>query len=420
MVATAITVLAAPARADDRDPFPGAAHLDRADLVAAVLARNPELAAAEEAVTAARARARAAGAWMDPMLGYAVAPGSIASDAPFGHRVELRQRIPYPGKRGAARDVALAGADVATAERGGVRLELAQMASELYDAYYVVARAQAINAHHRVLVVELETSANAQYVVGRASAQDPLMARSKAAALAREQVELAAEREQLVAELNGLLRRAPAAPLPPPPDTLVTAPAPSGTVEELTARAVERHPARAVVRARIRGANAELVMARREQYPDLELMAAYDSMSPMPEHRWMVGVMIDLPLVRGRRRAAIDAARAETRRMAREDDRLVDTLRVEIARAQLQVVAAERLLALDDAEVIPAAQARLEAARAGFIAAQNDFNVVIDADEALRDAELQRERTRAELSRRRAALARAVGLVPGLPEGALP
>ena len=415
-----VSIAVAPAWADERDPFVGADRLERAALVEAVLARNPDLAAAEAAVEATRARTRAAGAWEDPTIAYAIAPRSITGDHPFGQRVELRQRVRFPGKRGAERAIAAAEADVATAARGGVRLELAQMASELYDAYYVVGRAQAINAHHRALVAEMETSANAQYVVGRAAAQDPLQARSKAAALAREEVELAAEREQLVAELNGLLHRAPDAPLPPPPDALVAAPAPAGTTAELVARALARHPERAAVRARIRGARAELAMARREQLPDLELMASYDSMAPMPEHRWMVGVMIDLPIVRGRRRAAIDAARAETRRMEREDDRLAATLRVEIARAQSQVAAAERLLAIDEQDVIPAAQARLDAARAGFIAAQNDFLAVIDADEALRDAELQRERTRAELSRRRAALARAVGLVPGLAQGDAP
>ena len=413
-------LIPSPALADDPDPFAGAAQLDRAALVEEVLARNPDVVAAEAAVAAARARARGAGAFDDPTLSFGFAPQSVVSDVPFGYRVELRQKLPFPGKRARARAVAAAEVDVAGAEVGGVRLELAQMASDLYDEYYVVGRARVINDHHRALVVEMEESASAQYVVGRASAQDPLMARSKAAALARERVELSAEGDQIIAELNGLLHRPPDAPLPPPPAELVSAPAPRGTSAELQRMALERHPGRAAARARIRGAQAEVAMARRERLPDFELMASFDSMAMMPEHRWMVGVMIDLALQRGRRRAAVDAAGAETRRMQRMDDRLADELRVAVDRAHRQVRAAEELVALDESSVIPAAQAQLDTARAGFIANQNDFIPVIAAEEMLREAELEREMARAELSRRRAALARAVGLVPGLPAGDVP
>lgn len=415
-----ILLTASLAHADDDAVFAGASHLERAALVEAVLARNPDIAAAEAAVAAARARTRGAGALDDPTLSVGIAPLSVAGDAPFGGRVELRQRLPFPGKRAPARAAASAEVDVARADVDAIRLELAQMASDLYDDYYVVGRAHSINEHHRKLAGEMEASAAAQYVVGRASQQDPLMARSKAAELAREHLDLSAEHDEVIAQINGLLHRAPDAALPLPPDDLVSAPAPAGTSAELQARAVEHRPQRAQTRARIRGAEAEAAMARSERRPDIELMASYDSMWDMPEHRWMVGVMIDLPFNRGRRNAAIDAAGAQKRQMQREDEKVVDTIRVEVARAYRRVVAAEETVALDDNTVVPAAQARLDAARAGFIANQNDFVAVIDAEEALRHAELEREMARAELSRRRAALARAVGDVPGLPVGGTP
>jgi cobalt-zinc-cadmium efflux system outer membrane protein len=414
-----ISTYVSSAYADDDNLFPGATHLERAALVEAVLARNPDVAAAESAIAAARARARGAGALADPTLSYAVAPLSVTGHA-FGHRVEVRQRLPFPGKRAPARAMAAADVDMAIAEVADVRLELAQMASDMYDEYYVVGRTRAINAHHRALAVELEESATAQYIAGRASQQDPLMARSRAAELAREQLELAAQHDEIIAQLNGLLHRAPDAPLPPPPPELVAAPAPDGTSAELQARALERRPQRAGVRARIRAAEAEAAMARSERLPDLELMAAYDSMTDMPEHRWMVGVMVDLPLQRGKRRAALDAARAERRRMTREDEKLVDGIRVEVERAHRRVTAARETVALDESTVLPAAQARLDAARAGFIANQNDFVAVIDADEMLRDAELEREMARAELSKRNAALARSIGDIPGLKTGGAP
>src|SRR5207253_7577764 len=137
--------------ADDDNLFTGDAHLERAALVEAVLARNPDVAAAEAAVAEARARARGAGALDDPTLSVGIAPLSVVGDAPFGGRVELRQRIPFPGKRAPARAAANAEIDLARADVDAVRLELAQMASDLYDDYYVVGHAHTINEHHRKL-----------------------------------------------------------------------------------------------------------------------------------------------------------------------------------------------------------------------------------------------------------------------------
>src|SRR5829696_5131031 len=95
---------------------PAFAQLDRAAFVEEVLARNPDVAAAEAAVAAARARARGAGAFADPTLSYEIAPRSVAADVPFGQRITLRQKLMFPGKRAQARAVAVAEADVAGAE----------------------------------------------------------------------------------------------------------------------------------------------------------------------------------------------------------------------------------------------------------------------------------------------------------------
>ncbi|MBE7451189.1 MAG: TolC family protein [Kofleriaceae bacterium] len=401
--------------ADGAEAFAGAPHLDRQALVETVLARSPELAAARAAVAAAEATARAAPALADPMLGYALAPLSVVGDAHLAQRVELRQRVPFPGKRGLAGAAATAMAEAHLAEVEVARLELAELASSLHDDYYLVGRALEINAHHRALVRELEESAAIQYAIGRGSAQDPLQARGEHVMLDRERVALEAERDVLTAAINGLLRRDPAAPLPPPPPALEPAPAPSASRDELLAMALARRPQRQVVQATARAAVAEVRMAEREAYPDLELMASWDSMWSEPAHQWMVGVMIDLPLGRGRRQAARDAAAATVTRRRHEDARLVDAIRVEVERAHRRVVEVDRLLALDEGERVPLARDRLDAARAGFVAGRDDFAVVVAAEQALREAELELERTRAERSRRRAALARAVGLTPGLP-----
>jgi outer membrane protein TolC len=352
----------------------------------------------------------------DPMVGYELAPLSIAGDAPFGQVVSIRQKVPFPGKRRRAGEVALAMAEAEAAELGVVQLELAEMASEMYDEYFVVARALEINAYHKGLLEQIKKSAEAQYVAGRAAQQDPIQAEVELAQLERERLMREAERDQIVARLNGLLHRAPSSMLPPAPADLALAAAPTGTSAELQELALRNRPQRGAASARIRAARAKLAVAERDYYPDFELMSSYSSMWDMAAHRWMVGVMIDVPIQRGKRRAAVDRAEAEIARARFEDERLADDIRVEVDRAARRVTEAQALVDVHVTRLLPAVRAQVDAARAGFTAAQNSFLAVVEAQKDLREIELSLAMARADLSRRRAALARVVGFVPGLAE----
>lgn len=409
----------APARPapDAASSFASDGPLDRAALVAAVLEHNPSVAAAREGLRAALAEIPQATAFDDPSIAYEIAPLTLAHDGRFGQTVSIRQKLPFPGKRRFAGEAALARAEIEGAELGRVRLELAELASALYDDYYVVARALEINAHHRELLAQMQASAQAQYVAGRAAQQDPIQAEVELARLARERLAIEAEHDQLVARINGLLHRAPSAALPPAPAVLEVAGAPAGTSAELQELALRARPQRDAARARIRAARAEIEVARRASYPDFVVMGSYSSMWDMPEHRWMVGLVVDVPIFRGKRRAAVEQARAHAARAGFEDERLADEIRVEVDRAHRRVAEATALVELHEAQLVPAARAQVAAARAGFTSAQTSFVAVVAAHDNLREAELELAMARAELSRRRAALSRAVGRVPGLPEG---
>src|SRR5262245_25680527 len=73
--------------------------LELDELIAAVLARNPSLAAGEAAVRALRADAEQATALEDPMARAMVAPLSLGGGVPMGYELQASQRFPYPGKR---------------------------------------------------------------------------------------------------------------------------------------------------------------------------------------------------------------------------------------------------------------------------------------------------------------------------------
>jgi len=378
--------------------------LDRDALVASVLARNPDLEAARATWRAMLLEYASATSLPDPMASYGIAPLSVGSSAAFGQRVELSQAVPWPGKRRLAGEAVTAEAEAASADYAALRLELAEAAVFAYDDLYVAARALAINQQHRALLERIERSATAQYTAGRAAQQDPLEARAEIIQVDRERLMIETQHRTATAKINRLLRRAPVAVLPPPPARLENA---AGPV------AAALHPRIAAARARIRARNAEIESARLAFYPDFAVMGSYDSMWEMLQHRLMIGIGIEIPLQRARRHADVARAEAEAARANAELTSVADRLDEDRARLRREVDEAALALELYEEDLLPTARVRVDTALAGYTANQNPFTTVVLAERAFRTVELQVEQARAELERRRAALARAEGRVPG-------
>lgn len=397
----------------DEDPFPDAAVLERRPLIDAVLARNPDIGAARASWRRALSRVPQETALPDPMVSYSLAPLSIAGGAPFGQRIEIEQKLPIANRRDLAGEVALAEAEAAHDDVEAVRLRLAAMASSMFDDYYLTARALEVDAHHRSLLEEMRASAEAQYTAGRAAQQDPLQADVELAMLDRDRLTHETERKVAIAQINGLLHRAPGASLPPPPKQLAVPPGDTLDERAMTDAALSARPELRAQDARIRRGTAARQLADRAAWPELGVMASYDSMWDMPEHRWMVGVSVEVPLARGRRAAARDGADAETEQATLVRERIADEIRVEVRTSIERVAEARAALALYEQRLLPAARAQVEAARAGFIANRNEFQAVIVAERSLRHVTLDIERARADVHRRLAELDRAVGRSAG-------
>jgi outer membrane protein TolC len=190
------------------------------------------------------------------------------------------------------------------------------------------------------------------------------------------------------------------------------------SIEALEALALRNRPEIRAGRARILESEAGVELADRQYYPDLDVMAAYDSMQVMPEHRWMVGIAVNVPLQLGRRRAAEDEAVARAARARAEDSRARDAIRVEVTSACRRVEEARLVIDVYRDRLLPASRDQVAAAQAGFTAGRNDFLALIAAERTLRTVELRFLTAKAELHRRLAQVDRVVGRIPGLPHGA--
>lgn len=391
--------------------------LDRDALVAEVLARNPSLAAAREALAAAAERPAQASALPDPTVSYALAPLSIASgDVDFGQRLAVEQMLPYPGKRRLRGAAAGAEAEAAGEELAALGLDLAFETALLFDDWYLVHRALEISAAHRELVAEILEVATGRYAAGLVPQQDPLQAEVELAHVLHDRVMLESRRDVVAARLNALLHRDPSAPLAPPPASLPSParlPSPSPPSEDALAATLAARPEVRALDARIRALEAEVELARLGRRPDLAVMGSYDSMWGETEHQWMAGVAVELPIRRARLAAAEAEAEAALASARSRRDALLDRLAAEVATARLRLHEAAHVVDLYASRLLPASRDRLQAARAGFETAQSDLSALIEAERNLRTVELGHQEALADHHRRQAELARALGHLPG-------
>lgn len=392
----------------------GAEHLDRRQLVAAVLERNPSIDAARDAYRAARARQAQRESLPDPMVSYSFAPLSIFSnDVRYGQIIELSQTFPWPGKLAERGEIAVAEAAAKQADYETTRLELALMASTSFDDWYAVERALEVNESFEALFAELKESAEAQYATGRGSLQDPLQAEVEISHLQHQRVVLESERATLIARLNGLLHQSLDTKLPPPPSELDDRLPPPPAKQALAQIAIARRPELGADRARIRGSEAEVEYADDAYYPDFAVMGSYSSMWAEVEHQFMLGVSANIPLQRTSRRGAVEQASAELSASRHALARRIDDILVEVEQARLRFVEARHVVMLYNERLLPAGRDQARVALPAFQTGQTSFIEVVSAQKNLLLTELGRHMAVAEMYRRRARLDRVVGRLPG-------
>src|SRR5260370_8416194 len=117
-------------------------------LVQQVLARTPSLAQMVAAWQAASARYSQVTSLEDPMFGATIGPGTIAPDdagVNFAYRLEISQKLPYPGKLKLRGDNALAEATPVGLDVADMRLQLTESARNAFYDYSLFFRASACN-----------------------------------------------------------------------------------------------------------------------------------------------------------------------------------------------------------------------------------------------------------------------------------
>ncbi|MFN2421193.1 MAG: TolC family protein, partial [Gemmatimonadota bacterium] len=412
--------------------------LDLAALVARAGEANPQIAAAEERVAAARARLDAAGALSDPRLGVGLVNALVgdplsSEDEMTMRMIEVGQVFPFPGKLGLERDAARWELAEAEAERDRVMREVTAGIQQAYFDLYFLERAFEVVERNRALLGDFVSITETRYQVGTGTQQDVLKAAVERTHLGEELIELAQRRAAAMAELNALVDRPADTSLGVPelPERIERAAVPEpGTPVRFTAAALsaagdaespipdlatlqrlaaEHNPEIRAAEARIARARAEAEIADRAALPDLDVALGYGQRGGRED---MVTAMISipLPLYKARKQDPLAAAEeAEVREAEAARRVLISDVGARVAALHASLVRARDRNALLREGVLPQAHAALESAVAGYTVARVDFLTLLDNQVTLFRHDLDYFRLLADFGRDLSELERIVG-----------
>ena len=243
--------------------------------------------------------------------------------------------------------------------------------------------------------------------VSQTTQQDVLQADVELATLESRRTELTRDEQVAVARINTLLHREASHPLPPPP-AKVALPDSLPAADSLQQTAAESRPDLYALQSRVRAEQANLALACKEYYPDVDLVARYDAF--MPENmRPAVGMDVNIPIRYARRSAAVcEAQNRVAQRSAEYQDRL-DQVRYEVQSGLDRATQSGRVVHLYEEKILPAAQRSLDSALANYTSGKLDFLRLLDAERQLYAQREMYYQSIAEYHRRLAELERAVG-----------
>ena len=369
----------APAAVPSATPEPsGDAALDA--LVTEALERNPDLAALQDAVVAARARPDQARALADPMLAVLYTNDGWAPSLGKQEMTTLAfmgsQDLPYPGKRRLRGEIAAREADQVEQQLARARLALAAAVKRAYYGLVLSRESDELVREQEGVWKQIEGVARARYAVGQGAQPDVLRVQIEVTRIDEQRTAQQAETEIRLAELNRLRDRPAATPVATG-TRLVLRPA-----EEALDRAVERLGAFSPeLKSALIGeqrAGLQVALSGKAFKPDFGVQAGYmnrGGLDPM----WLAGASVSLPLQRKR----LSSGQAEAEAQARASARLTQSVRLQLRyRTQerlAQLAATERIATLYAEGVIPQGRMSVDAAVANYQSGKVPFIAVLEA-----------------------------------------
>ncbi len=359
------------------------------------LSGNPQLDAFEQRYQAAIHRIPQASALPDPQIQVTHFVESVQTrTGPQENVIMLSQRVPWFGTLSSRRDSASLQAEALWFAYQNQQLALSRMVALAFYEYGYTREATRLTRENRDLLRTLEP------VV-----EEKVQAGAELNALLRLKVEigkvddrlrtLEQKRLSLSAKLCELLGLSDARVLPWPqweapgdfaPDTVL-----------LMEAVMENNPELQMLQRKIASGEAREEIARLESYPNITLGLNYiqigdpvvnTTMADGGQDAWGVTVGINIPLWRGKYKAARNEAEANRRSLESEFEDRLNSLKAEITSSLATLGDANRRLKLYGDELLGLARQAVENSRTSYEGGRTGILEVIDSERSLLDLQL--------------------------------
>ena len=350
------------------------------DVVAEALARNPEVAAAQQRYDALRQRPAQEKSLPDPMVsaGYSASgrpwPGAGLGTEPTSNiGFMVSQEVPFPGKRDLRASLASREADAYFEQIEATRLNItARVKQAYYRLAYTYAVSDVLTRNTDLLDTLLKVS-EGRYAVGQAAQQDVFKAQTQLSILDLQLERMRQQRATREGEMNALLNRPANTQIGRPEDLALT---PFDITLDALVIAAQHAPMLRRDQVMVDRSQLAVEAARKEYTPDFAVTGGYyymGAMPPMYEFRFDVKI----PLQRARRAAAV----AEQLSMADEARSTYDSSRLSLQnrlQEDFQMAATSvRLARLYRETVLPQAHLALESSMTSYQTGAVDFLSVL-------------------------------------------
>lgn len=363
--------------------------LTLSEVYAIARARNPMLRAAAARVDAEAATEPSAGLPPDPMIQVGIMNFSIPgfeADMPnsMAPSVQAIQMVPFPGKLGLSARLAEQSTAMARASAAETWWDVRAMAARAFFVVYETDRQLEVMRETLGLLQDFHQVAQSMYAAGTGRQSDVLRATVEVARMDAEIGKMHGMRRAAVARLNAVLDRPSETPVEravlPALPVVATDPA------VLRAWAEESRPRLLRSRTGVERAETREELARKAIWPDLELGVQYGqrddpAMGTTRMGSAMVGFSVPVFASSRQLRMRDEAvameimAQAELSAARADVDARIGELAAELDRARDLVT-----LYLD--EILPQAEASVEAAFTSYRVGSVDFMTLVDAQMA--------------------------------------
>ena len=385
------------------------ARLRLADLIEEAREHSPDLSAAEARARGAAAVPKRVVALDDPVLSYEAwnTPESLRLDQADNNIFRLSQKVPFPGKRALAAEVATRDAEMTAKEARGTELDIVAGITKAYYELWRVHRLIAIYSREKDLVQRVARIAEQKYGTGEVSQSDVLRAQVELTHLINRVHTETLSVRSAEAELRELLGRPGTdsfgIPEDPPPPQL------AATLDEVTDVALNERPEIAAQRVAVSREEAGVRLSERARLPDFEFsVGRFENAHGRDGFGAMASVTLPIAQ-RGKYDAGVSEANARLSAQKADLRRTENRIRREVAQAFVRAETALSQHQLLTTTHVPQAEQALSVTESGYQTAAVDFLSLLDSLRQIEMVHTEHIEAQVEFEKAYADLERAVG-----------